>query len=57
MTEVSIIIPSYNHAAYIGEAVESVLNQTLRDLELIRTAGVEGLEPVFELLERALPET
>jgi glycosyltransferase involved in cell wall biosynthesis len=35
MTEVSIIIPSYNHAAYIGEAVESVLNQTLRDLELI----------------------
>ncbi len=35
MTEVSIVIPSYNHAAYIGEAVESVLNQTLHDLELI----------------------
>lgn len=35
MTEVSIVIPSYNHAAYIGEAVESVLNQTVSDLELI----------------------
>ncbi len=35
MPEVSVIIPSYNHAAYLGEAVRSVLGQTLRDLELI----------------------
>ena len=35
MPEVSVIIPSYNHAAYIGEAVTSVLSQTLEDLELI----------------------
>ena len=35
MPRVSIIIPSYNHAAYIGEAVESVLKQTSTDLELI----------------------
>jgi glycosyltransferase involved in cell wall biosynthesis len=33
--EFSVVIPSYNHAAYIGEAVESVLNQTRPDLELI----------------------
>lgn len=35
MPEISVIIPSYNHAAYIGKAVESVLGQTLRDLELV----------------------
>jgi glycosyltransferase involved in cell wall biosynthesis len=33
--EVSVVIPSYNHAAYISEAVQSVLAQTHRDLELI----------------------
>jgi glycosyltransferase involved in cell wall biosynthesis len=35
MPEVSVVIPSYNHAAYIAEAVNSVLNQSLSDLELI----------------------
>lgn len=32
---VSIIIPSYNHAQYIGNAIESVLNQTYPNIELI----------------------
>jgi glycosyltransferase involved in cell wall biosynthesis len=35
MPAVSVVIPSYNHAAFIAEAVNSVLNQSLRDLELI----------------------
>ncbi len=35
MPKVSVVIPSYNHAAYIGEAVTSVLSQTEADLELI----------------------
>ncbi|MDW8101172.1 MAG: glycosyltransferase [Anaerolineae bacterium] len=35
MPRVSVIIPSYNHAQYIGEAVESVLQQTEDDTELI----------------------
>lgn len=35
MPKVSVIIPSYNHACFIGEAVESVLMQTEQDLELI----------------------
>jgi glycosyltransferase involved in cell wall biosynthesis len=30
-----VIIPSYNHAAYIGESIRSVLSQTEPDLELI----------------------
>lgn len=32
---VSVIIPSYNAEAFLSDAVESVLNQTWRDLELI----------------------
>lgn len=32
---VSVILPSYNHAEYVGQAVQSVLDQTFRDLELI----------------------
>lgn len=33
--KVSILIPTYNYAHYIGEAIESALNQTYRDFELI----------------------
>jgi len=32
-------------------AAPGVVCDTLRDLEMILAAGVEGLEPVFELLE------
>ncbi len=32
---VSVIIPSFNHAAFIKSAVESVLTQTLQELEVI----------------------
>lgn len=32
---VSVIIPSYNHAKFISEAIESVINQTFTDFELI----------------------
>jgi glycosyltransferase involved in cell wall biosynthesis len=35
MPEVSVIIPSYNHAPYIGDAVESVFSQSYTDFELI----------------------
>jgi hypothetical protein len=35
-------------------AAPGVVKDALRDLELIRAAGVEGLEPVFELLEGPL---
>ena len=32
---VSICIPAYNNAAYIGQTIESILNQTYTDIELI----------------------
>lgn len=35
MPRFSVVIPSYNHAAYIDEAVTSVLGQSVDDLELI----------------------
>ena len=35
MPEVSVVIPSYNHAAFIAQAIRSVLDQSLTDLELI----------------------
>jgi glycosyltransferase involved in cell wall biosynthesis len=35
MPEISVVIPSYNHASFIGHAVESVFSQSVTDLELI----------------------
>ena len=35
MPTVSVILNCYNHEPYVGEAIESVLNQSLEDFELI----------------------
>jgi glycosyltransferase involved in cell wall biosynthesis len=35
MPKTSVIMPAFNHAAFIAEAVESVFSQTEKDLELI----------------------
>jgi glycosyltransferase involved in cell wall biosynthesis len=35
MPKVSVIIPTYNMADYLPEAIESVLNQTYKDFEII----------------------
>jgi len=35
MPEISVIIPSYNHASYIGKAIKSVYSQSYTDFELI----------------------
>ena len=33
--KVSVIIPNYNYAQFVGEAIESVLNQTYKDIEIV----------------------
>ena len=33
--KVSVIIPNYNYAHYVGAAIESVLNQTYPDIEIV----------------------
>ncbi len=33
--KVSVIIPTYHGADYLGEAIQSVLNQTYHDFEVI----------------------
>ena len=35
MTKVTVIIPTYNRAQYISEAIGSILNQTYQDFEII----------------------
>ncbi len=35
MPKVSVIIPNYNHASYLPQRIESVLNQTYGDFELL----------------------
>jgi glycosyltransferase involved in cell wall biosynthesis len=33
--KVSVVIPAYNHEKYVGEAIQSVLDQTFQDFEII----------------------
>ena len=35
MPTVSVIVPNYNHAAYLRQRIDSILNQTFQDFELI----------------------
>lgn len=35
MTKVSVILPNYNHSAFLTQRIESILSQTFQDFELI----------------------
>jgi glycosyltransferase involved in cell wall biosynthesis len=48
--KVSVIVPNYNHAAYLSERLESILDQTYQDLELllIDDASTDDSHQVFK---------
>lgn len=37
MPTISVVIPSFNHEKYISEAIQSVLDQTYQDFEIVIT--------------------
>ena len=37
MPRISVVMPSYNHAAFVREAIESVRTQSYQDFELVIT--------------------
>lgn len=52
MPEVTIAIPTYNRASLLKEAIQSVLNQTYKDFELLicdntSTDNTEGVVSTF----------
>ena len=51
---VSVIIPSYNHAAYIEESILSVINQTYKNIELIviDDGSTDNSEEVLKKLQK-----
>ncbi|NOY76732.1 MAG: glycosyltransferase [Calditrichaeota bacterium] len=51
MPEVSVIIPTFNRAAWIANAVDSVLKQTFRDFELL-VVDDGSTDDTLEILER-----
>lgn len=47
---VSVVMPAYNHDKYVGEAIESVLNQTYRNFEfiIINDGSTDNTEEVIK---------
>ena len=50
MPKVSVVVPNYNHEAYLPQRLESILNQTFQDFELILLddCSTDGSRDVLE---------
>ncbi len=53
--KISIIMPSYNVVSYIEECIESVISQTLEDIEII-CVDAGSQDGTFEILEKYAEE-
>lgn len=55
---VSVILPTYNHAEYVAEAIESVLNQTYINFEFIVAddGSTDGTQEVIKQYENQIDE-
>ena len=51
MPKVSVIIPNYNHASYLKQRIDSVLNQTYQDFEVIilDDCSIDNSKEIIEL--------
>ena len=56
MPEISVIIPTYNYANYVRDAVESVLNQSYKEFEIIVVddGSTDGTKKVLEPLKNRI---
>lgn len=58
MPKVSVIIPSYNHKRFLERRINSILNQSFKDWELIimDDASTDGSKAIIESFSRKHPE-
>ena len=57
MPKVSVIIPAYNHAPFVGPAIRSVLDQTYQDFEIVITddgSSDNTVEMIREVSDRRI---
>lgn len=54
---VSVIVPNYNHAAFLKERIASIAAQTMRDMEviLLDDASTDGSTALLERMAASLP--
>jgi glycosyltransferase involved in cell wall biosynthesis len=52
---VSVLVPTYNYARYLDEAIQSVLNQTFKDFELI-IVDDQSTDNTDEIIEKYLED-
>jgi len=55
---VSVVVPSYNSAAFLAERLDSIATQTFRDVELLLLddGSTDGSPQILEAFARGLPE-